>query len=519
MSLRRSSNHYSRYLPRPHKGVTHHDDWDTRVPHEFIDYVHFNDEVYAQIKQEVLARLQALKDTGALDEAHARILDLYIDYRFAPYLEDTKVEHRVGTRWGEEYDATAHKDCEEASQKAWALYNQSQEAEQQADAVYLQYVGLTRPHTREGITHTQWALKALDWCEAAFDPAKDPGLPPDECDFWNPPAFPPAFKSNVSADLKTSDEGETSTEQAPADSSTLAVASNGETSSEPKHAVAPYIFPTGVLGWLGVGMIADLADPILGYGTFYDILNNADPLFTFFGVNVTLPVLVVVAFYTVSLVLPALIGACQAKIDSQEGGRQTRLMRGWLFATWVALGVVMLVIRLFDEMASATNAIGNVATAVLMMVCFAATGLTVYHAAHQYFSSAWHHVHSILRKARKAGSKATHAIAYAIQAMRCMRKNTYQATLQKADRDDHLRRIEAARKELKSEVRIALAVALGDPASSSLVFESFLNAGTDDAPNPQSNEAEVPDNQSADHKQPADGTNQESSDDTADTDN
>jgi hypothetical protein len=236
-------------------------------------------------------------------------------------------------------------------------------------------------------------------------------------------------------------------------------------------AVKAVTFPAATLGFFAFGLAADLPDPILSLATLDDIIHKTTVLFTVGPIAVTMSVLACVGIYAASVLAPFVAGHAKAQVDEGLGSASVnRLLHGVFLAFWSVLGGAMAVIRLSDELAGDSVA-QRWPMALLMLVLYLLAGAAVYHGSHAYFTSSWHLVRPVVKRAEKATATADAAFALADHALVAYDTNQTQMADWTAELADHQTRLRAAEGLIKDLVRARLAAHLGNPAETGLMFD------------------------------------------------
>jgi hypothetical protein len=239
----------------------------------------------------------------------------------------------------------------------------------------------------------------------------------------------------------------------------------------PAAAVRAITFPAATLGFFAFGLAADLPDPILSLATLDDIIHKTTVLFTVGPIEVTMSVLACVGIYAASVLAPFVAGHAKAQLEAGAGSASVnRLLHAVFLTVWILLGFAMALIRLSDEMAGDTVA-QRWPMALLMLILYVLGGLAVYHGSHDYFTSSWHLVRPVVKKAEKATAKADAAFALADHALVAYDTNQAQLTRWDSELTAHQKRLRAAEDQIKDLVRARLAAHLGNPAETALMFD------------------------------------------------
>ena len=154
----------------PSESVTQWSGWDVSLPNSYIDeeVPVFSASDLKKFEDEVVARLTPLLEHGAVDGAHGGILDKTAAAVFAPLIERAWETHHINERVLEALDGQARNVARKLAEQAAHRARLARDAENQADSVYLVYVGLTRENGR-----VEWNTEATTWDKISLTLASD----------------------------------------------------------------------------------------------------------------------------------------------------------------------------------------------------------------------------------------------------------------------------------------------------------------------------------------------------------
>jgi hypothetical protein len=158
-----------RPLKPTRRPVVHDPDWDRLVTSWF------SQPDIAAIEAQVLAELQRLIDRGALDSAHGAIVDEYVAELFAREYERAKEEFDMGVHQLQKVDSSGVETVDQLCAQAQEAARVAADREQEADALYLEVVGLPRTR-RDPKKAMDWAREAELWADRRIELVSNHGV-------------------------------------------------------------------------------------------------------------------------------------------------------------------------------------------------------------------------------------------------------------------------------------------------------------------------------------------------------
>lgn len=419
------------------------------------------------VQNKALAELQSLIGAKSVDDAHGAALDRYISYLMAGVYRKVHDTYRKGLAAFDAKDAELIKRTSRQRADAQRRSLDASALEQQADAAYLQCYGTPRPKTP-----TDWQGSRNGWKDHHLD-AQDTAVP-------------------VNHNFRRHDGTKDDTEHAPGagivdGNSTGITAIDRVDDADDRHDtgkpqvpnddhrkpyVGPMVFPSSNILLALLGVLGNLADPLLTKATMDTVVNDGSKLLGFLSPSWA----IVLALTAISIVLPLLFGRDEAKesLAESDDKRLALHRRGLLFkGAWLAIGLMMFFIRLFEDTISRNTAsidyFRTAPIAGLMIFLFIGSGLSLARQSKDYFMSAFHRVKPILRKAGQARKAADLATADAEQTQRQLDALSSAKSRWEQSYSNQLTVIRNKEAALQELVRLRLAQSLADPSCTATV--------------------------------------------------
>lgn len=450
------------------------------------------DLAIAQIEQTAQKRFGELAAAGALDGAHAAILDPYIDELGAPLFESAENQLNDGIRIIELLNQQGLEYAKITCADAERLAREAQNAENEASAIYETRVGL-EPITTGKIAPLNLEAEERRWDKQRLILESDQGIL--DFDSWG-------FRGMAKTSAKSTKIGEYSADDKPADNNlnstpplrTLHTIESGQEESHESIAavkpitetitetatlkVNPVVFPwrtigTGLLGLLGSFpdplMLADVIDNVVGLRLFTKIGPDGKIIGTS-GVSST--PLITLGIYLA--VIAAAISAGAATAHARTSRQYPHYLIIIPLVAWTSMGIAMFSIRCAE-----TKLTGGAAEtdnydwvmALVMFILYFLSGWCLYEASEAYLSSPWHLVHPSQKKAAKSFTAYAKASGLAIHVIDALNTNRLAASQWASEYQSHCIRLANALASIKDSMRLALATYLGNPGDTGLIYE------------------------------------------------
>ncbi|WP_163196798.1 hypothetical protein [Bifidobacterium platyrrhinorum] len=397
------------------------------------------DREFDDIERKAMEELQGLIDAHALDSAHGDLVDGYVANLAAGVYQ--RVDHtyhdglRILDRRGERLTARLSRSRSEAD----AAADTAADLERQTDAVYEDCLGLRATHA--GV---DWRSR-LGWWRMGERGGKTGEAPA---------SAPVASGAAVEPDAGGTAAGE-------------------ERRRPTAFTAEPCVFPKRTVAFLLVGMLMELADPIMSASLFEAALNM--PGTTIFGVSPS-TCLLVVAVTAAAIGIPLAVGCHLASHRRSGEGMRPPWWLIALAAIWGLVGLSMAFLRVFEAQIEGVrpNYASSVPIGLFMLCMYACAGLDLFATSHAYFAGTYHRVRAVQRKARRAGRRLAASTARTEELVGRMASLDAVRERFTRERDLQLVTLHAREDAIKNLARLRLARSLADPAQSALVRTPLL---------------------------------------------